>query len=141
MFLVSISYLVCSFNLQSVYYAKKTTVSFSVLVFLLKFRFLIWMPLSEFCKAPPLICSRRQFQFFSAFSKITNNASYFMRNVCWQTFLMKYHTSFFSKIRKGVAKFVVSVANCSCPAIAVSMLSHCDQLKQNTPHPPGHLRF
>ena len=30
-----------------------------------------------------------------------------MKIVCWQTFLMKYHTLFFSKIRKYVAKFVV----------------------------------
>ena len=31
--------------------------------------------------------------------------------VCWQTILMKYHTLFFSKIKKDVAKFVVC---CSC---------------------------
>ena len=30
-----------------------------------------------------------------------------MRIVCWQTILMNYHTLFFSKIRKDVAKFVV----------------------------------
>ena len=30
-----------------------------------------------------------------------------MRIVCWQTILMKYHTLFFSKIRKDVSKFVV----------------------------------
>ena len=30
-----------------------------------------------------------------------------MRNVCWQTILMKYHTLFFFEIRKDVAKFVV----------------------------------
>ena len=58
-------------------------------------------------KAPPIICSRRQFQFFSAFSKITNKAWYFMRIVCFQTILMKYHTLFLSKIRKEVTIFVV----------------------------------
>ena len=30
-----------------------------------------------------------------------------MRSVCWQTIFMKYHTLFFSKIRKDVVKFVV----------------------------------
>ena len=30
-----------------------------------------------------------------------------MRIVCWQTILMKYHTLFFSKIGKDVAKFVM----------------------------------
>ena len=34
-----------------------------------------------------------------------------MRIVCWQTILMKYHTLFLSKTRKGIAKFVVC---CSC---------------------------
>ena len=38
---------------------------------------------------------------------ITNKAWYFMRIVCWQTVLMKYHTLFLSKTRKDVAKFVV----------------------------------
>ena len=41
----------------------------------------------------------------AAFSKMTNKAGYFTRIVCWQTILMKYHTLFFSKIRKDVAKF------------------------------------
>ena len=44
---------------------------------------------------------------FAAFSKIINKAWYFMRIACWQTILMKYHTLFFWKIRKDVAKFVV----------------------------------
>ena len=48
---------------------------------------------------------------FAAVSKIANKVRYFMRIVCWQTILMKYHTLFFSKIRKDVAKFVVC---CSC---------------------------
>ena len=43
---------------------------------------------------------------FAAFSKITNKA-YFMRIVCWQTILMKYHTLFYWKIEKDVVKFVV----------------------------------
>ena len=43
---------------------------------------------------------------FAAFSKVTNKA-YFMRIVCWQTILMKYHTLFLLRIRKDVAKFVV----------------------------------
>ena len=30
-----------------------------------------------------------------------------MRNVCWQTILTKYHTLFFSKNKKDVAKIVV----------------------------------
>ena len=30
-----------------------------------------------------------------------------MRIICWQTILMKYHTLFFSKVWKDVAKFVV----------------------------------
>ena len=48
------------------------------------------------------------FSNFAAFSKITNKAWYFMRIVCWQTILMKYHTKyFFSKIRKDVENFVV----------------------------------
>ena len=34
-----------------------------------------------------------------------------MRIVCWQTILLKYHSLFFSKIRKDVGKFVVC---CSC---------------------------
>ena len=36
----------------------------------------------------------------AAFSKITNKAWYFMRILCWQTFLMKYHTLFFRKLGK-----------------------------------------
>ena len=54
---------------------------------------------------------------FTAFSKITNKGWYFMRIVCQQTILMKYHTLFiskiviFSKIGNDVAKFVVC---CSC---------------------------
>ena len=44
---------------------------------------------------------------FAAFSKITTKAWYFMRIVCLQTILMKYHSLFLSKIRKDVAKFVV----------------------------------
>ena len=44
---------------------------------------------------------------FVAFSKITNKAWYFMRIVCWQTILMKYHPLFFSNIKKDVAKFAV----------------------------------
>ena len=34
-------------------------------------------------KAPPIICSRRQFQIFAPFPKITNKAWYFMRIVHW----------------------------------------------------------
>ena len=30
-----------------------------------------------------------------------------MRIVCWQTIFMKYHSLFFSKIKKDVAKFLV----------------------------------
>ena len=30
-----------------------------------------------------------------------------MRIVCWQTILMNYHTLFFPKIKKDVAKFLV----------------------------------
>ena len=41
------------------------------------------------------------------FSKITNKAWYFMRIVCWQTILMKYHTLFLSKIWKDFTKFVI----------------------------------
>ena len=33
----------------------------------------------------------------AAFSKITNKTWYFMRIVCWQAILMKYHTLFFSE--------------------------------------------
>ena len=40
-----------------------------------------------------------------------NKAWYFMRIVCWQTILMKYHSLFLSKIRNDVAKFAVC---CSC---------------------------
>ena len=58
-------------------------------------------------KASSIICSRRQSKILLLFKKITNTAWYFMRIVCWQTILMKYHTLFFSKIRKDVAKFVV----------------------------------
>ena len=58
-------------------------------------------------KAPPIICSRRQFQNLPLFSKITNKACNFVRIVCWQTILMKYHILFFLKIKKDVAKFVV----------------------------------
>ena len=61
-------------------------------------------------KAPPIICSRRQFQIVLFFTKITNKAWHFMRIVCWQTILMKYHSLIFSKIRKDVIKFVV----CCC---------------------------
>ena len=46
-------------------------------------------------KAPPIICSRRQFQNFAAFSKIKDKACYVMRIVCWQTILIKYHTFIF----------------------------------------------
>ena len=38
-------------------------------------------------KAPPIICSRRQFQILPLFQN-NNNAWYFMRIVCWQTILM-----------------------------------------------------
>ena len=58
-------------------------------------------------KAPHIICSRRQFQILLVFQKLTNMAWYFMKIVCWQTILMKYHTIFLSKTRKDVAKFVV----------------------------------
>ena len=34
-----------------------------------------------------------------------------MSTVCWQTILKKYHTFFFSKISKDVAKYIVC---CSC---------------------------
>ena len=37
---------------------------------------------------------------FAPFSKITNKAWYFMRIVCWQTILMKYHILFFQKLGK-----------------------------------------
>ena len=37
-----------------------------------------------------------------------------MRIVCWQTILMKYHTLFFSKIRKDVTKFVVCCSHDWC---------------------------
>ena len=39
-------------------------------------------------KAPSVICSRLQFNFFF-FSKIINKVCYFMRIVCWQTILVK----------------------------------------------------
>ena len=62
----------------------------------------------KWCKVPPTICSRRQFQILPLFSKITNKAWYFMQIVCWQTILVKYDTLFFFlKIRKDVAKFVI----------------------------------
>ena len=32
-----------------------------------------------------------------------------MRIVCWQTIFMQFHTLFFSKIRKDVVKFIVSL--------------------------------
>ena len=57
-------------------------------------------------KAPPIICSRRQFQILPLF-KNNNQARYFMRIVCQQTILMKYHTLFFSKIGEDVAAAVV----------------------------------
>ena len=52
---------------------------------------------------------------FDSGELITNKAWYFMRIVfmrivCWQAILMKYHTLIFSKIREDVAKFVV----CCC---------------------------
>ena len=50
-------------------------------------------------KAPPLICSRRQFQMMPFFSKITNKAWYFI-SIVWQAILMKYHTLFFRKFWK-----------------------------------------
>ena len=46
-------------------------------------------------KAPPIICSRRQFMILLFFSKITNKVLYFMRIVCWQKIHMKYHTLFY----------------------------------------------
>ena len=57
-------------------------------------------------KAQPIVCSRRQFQFFFCFFKITNKARYFMRIVCQQTILMKYYT-LFGEIMKNVATFIV----------------------------------
>ena len=57
-------------------------------------------------KAPPMICSRRQFQILLLF-KNNNQAWYFMRIVCQQTILMKYHTLFFSKSGEDVAAAVV----------------------------------
>ena len=62
-------------------------------------------------KAQPIIYSRRQFQILLLFSKITEKICYFMRIVCWQMILKKYHTLFFSKIGKDVNKFVIC---CSC---------------------------
>ena len=64
-------------------------------------------------KVPPIICSR-QFEILMRFSKIKNKAWYFMRIVCWQTILMKYHTLVFLKIRKDVAKFVVCCSRDQC---------------------------
>ena len=46
----------------------------------------------------------------AAISKITNKACYFMRIVCWQTILMKYHTLFLSKTRKDIAKSAAGVS-------------------------------
>ena len=58
-------------------------------------------------KAPPIICSRRQFQILLLFPK-KNKAWFFRRIVCHQTFLTKYHTSFKKiKNKKDVAKIVV----------------------------------
>ena len=44
---------------------------------------------------------------FAPFPKIANKAWYFMRIVCWQTILMKYHALFLSKTRKDVAKYTL----------------------------------
>ena len=48
-------------------------------------------------KAQPIICIRRQIQILLLFHNLL------IRNVCWQTILMKYHSLFLSKIRKDVA--------------------------------------
>ena len=66
-------------------------------------------------KAPPKICSKQQFQILPFFSNLTKQAWYFMRIVCWQTILMKYHTLFFSKNRKYVA-------NLSSAAVVIGVL-------------------
>ena len=44
---------------------------------------------------------------FANVSKITNKVRYFMRIVCWQSILMKFHSLFILKISKDVTKFVV----------------------------------
>ena len=50
----------------------------------------------------------QQIQILPLFSKMINMAWYFVRNVCWQAILIKYHTLFFRKLRKTqVIKFVV----------------------------------
>ena len=57
---------------------------------------------SKTLKAPPIICSRRQFQILSLFQKLQIRGI-----VCWQMILIKYHASFLAKTCKDVAKFVV----------------------------------
>ena len=61
-----------------------------------------WFPKHLTHKEPPNFCSRQQFQILLLFQKTTNKAWYFMRIICQQTILMKYHTLFFSKIKKVV---------------------------------------
>ena len=46
-------------------------------------------------KVPPVICSRRQFQILLLFQNLQIKNDDFMRFVCWQTILMKYHSLFF----------------------------------------------
>ena len=46
----------------------------------------------------------------------------FMRIVCWQMILLKYHTLFLSKIRKDVAKFVVC-SSCDSPKFEYGLCS------------------
>ena len=58
-------------------------------------------------KSATYTLQRTTISIFAAFSRITNKAWYFMRIICCQTTLIKYHTLFFSKNRKDFAKFVV----------------------------------
>ena len=67
-------------------------------------------------KVSPMICSGCQCQISLIFQKITNKAWYFVRIVCWQTILMKYHTLFLSKIGTGVK-------NVSPDAVVIGALS------------------
>ena len=53
-------------------------------------------------KAPPIICSRRQFKILPLFQKLQIRHDFHENRL-----LMNYHTLFFLKIGKDVEKFVV----------------------------------
>ena len=51
-------------------------------------------------KAPPLFLQQTTLSNFVFFSKLTNNAWYFLRIICWQMILTKYHTLFFFNLER-----------------------------------------